>query len=165
MNTPKARVRAVALVIYGNEVLATYRENYGDIYWTFPAGGVEEGESSEEACVRELLEEASIVGRVVKKITTVDSFSRTNRPGYPPIGTKAVNEVFLVEYISGTPALSPQSPEHAKMLLGAEKGNQVYTPQWVPLLKFLEKSDVKPAELCAWMHTYLSELLLEVATD
>ena len=153
-----ARVRAVALVIRGDEILATYRENYGDVYWTFPAGGVDPGETAEEACVRELLEEASVVGRVIQKLGSVDAFSRVMRPGYPAIGTKSVNEIFLVEYISGEPALSPEAPEYQKMLLGAAKGNQVFKPQWVPIVEFLKNSDVKPPELGGFVHHYLSNM-------
>ena len=163
MTPDKARVRAVALVIRGDEILATYRENYGDIYWTFPAGGVDPGETSEEACERELLEEASVVGRVIQKLGAIDAFSRVMHPGYPPIGTRSINEIFLVEYVSGEPALSPTAPEHQKVLLGAAKGNQIYEPQWVPIAEFLKNSDVKPPELGAWVHAYLSDMCARVA--
>src|ERR1035437_6382854 len=163
MTPKKTRVRAVALVVRGDEIIAIYRENYGEMYWTFPAGGVEDGESDEEACARELLEEASVVGRVIKKLATIESFARVNRPGYPVIGTKSVNEVFFVEYVSGEPALSPVSPEYQRVLLGAAKGNQVYKPQWVPIVEFLKNSDVKPPELGEWMHAYLSDTIDQIA--
>ncbi len=163
MTPDKARVRAVALVIRGDEIIATYRENYGEIYWTFPAGGVDPGETAEEACARELLEEASVVGRVIQKLGSVDAFSRVTRPGYPPVGTKSVNEIFLVEYISGEPTLSPDAPEYQKVLLGAAKGNQVFKPQWVSIVEFLKNSDVKPVELGGWVHAYLNNMLAQVA--
>src|ERR1035437_9727829 len=93
MTPKKTRVRAVALVVRGDEIIAIYRENYGEMYWTFPAGGVEDGESDEEACARELLEEASVVGRVIKKLATIQSFARVNLPGYPGRFTRAKDSI------------------------------------------------------------------------
>ncbi|WP_143014472.1 MULTISPECIES: NUDIX hydrolase [unclassified Paenibacillus] len=37
----------------------------GDIVWNFPGGGIEEGETPEEACVREVQEETGYVIQIV----------------------------------------------------------------------------------------------------
>jgi ADP-ribose pyrophosphatase YjhB (NUDIX family) len=64
------RTRAQALIIEnGNILLAKHHDLTIDkIYWCLPGGGVEAGESPEEAVVRELKEETNLDIRVVRKI-------------------------------------------------------------------------------------------------
>ncbi|WP_281279838.1 NUDIX hydrolase [Cohnella pontilimi] len=40
----------------------------GDIVWNFPGGGIEEGETPEEACVREVKEETGYEVRILTKM-------------------------------------------------------------------------------------------------
>jgi 8-oxo-dGTP diphosphatase len=54
------RIRAVGIVLVGDSLLVMYRRNEGREYFVLPGGGVEEGETTEEAVVRELREETSI---------------------------------------------------------------------------------------------------------
>jgi 8-oxo-dGTP pyrophosphatase MutT (NUDIX family) len=42
-------------------------------YFTFPAGGVEEKESTADAAVREVREEAGLVGRLGQRVSTADA--------------------------------------------------------------------------------------------
>ncbi|MCU1588683.1 MAG: hydrolase [Frankiales bacterium] len=44
----------------------------GRLLWSLPKGHVEEGESDEQAAVREVREETGILGRVVGKLGTID---------------------------------------------------------------------------------------------
>lgn len=46
----------------------------GDIVWNFPGGGIEAGETPEEACIREVKEETGYTVQVVKKLQ-----ERTNK--------------------------------------------------------------------------------------
>ena len=64
------RIRAVAIVIKDDSVLLMHRINKdrGE-YWTFIGGGVEEGESVEDAVIRELYEEASLKASINKLFT------------------------------------------------------------------------------------------------
>ena len=64
---------AAAVICNGNEVLATQRGygNYKD-WWEFPGGKIEEGETSEEALVREIREELDINIKVTSFLKTVE---------------------------------------------------------------------------------------------
>lgn len=129
-----AHNRAVAVVIRGDEILVIYRENRGQIYYTFPGGGREGDESFEAACIRELSEEANIIGRVVGNLGTSGTRSRLKHR----FDQMMFNHICLVEYISGTPGLRPDSPEMARQLAGEAEGNQKYVPQWISISKFMD---------------------------
>jgi 8-oxo-dGTP diphosphatase len=66
----KGRVRvssAQAVIVRGNDVLMVKdRVDRGDIVWNFPGGGVDEGETPEEACIREMKEETGLDIRITE---------------------------------------------------------------------------------------------------
>ena len=111
--------RAVrAIVIKDKQLLVMHRNKFGTEYETLPGGSIEIGETPEQAVLRELLEETSITGaneRLVFVEEAGDVF-----------GTQYV---YLCDYVSGEPQLSPDSPEapiHAM-------GKNLYIPKWVSL--------------------------------
>jgi mutator protein MutT len=56
-----------AVITRNNEVLMVRQYvQRGDIVWNFPGGGIEEGETPEEACLREVEEETGFKVRVIK---------------------------------------------------------------------------------------------------
>ncbi|MGO4271081.1 NUDIX hydrolase [Paenibacillus sp. TAF58] len=58
---------AQGIIIQGNSVLMVKQfVQRGDIVWNFPGGGIEESESPEEACVREVKEETGYVIQITK---------------------------------------------------------------------------------------------------
>lgn len=60
------RPRAFAAIIKNNHILMV-KENYPDgSFWTLPGGGLEEGESFEDAVIREVKEEVNLDVKVVK---------------------------------------------------------------------------------------------------
>lgn len=52
--------RASAIIIKKGKVLLMHRRKFGKEYWVFPGGGVEEGETSGDAAIREVKEETDM---------------------------------------------------------------------------------------------------------
>lgn len=60
------------------EVACIYRESRGD--WTFPKGKLDEGETFEQAAIREVLEETGMHCRVERFVGTTNYTHRKGRP-------------------------------------------------------------------------------------
>lgn len=66
--TKKPDVSAAIITDGGRVLMVRRRIKEGELSWQFPAGGVEEGETAEQAAVRETLEETGLTVEVVKYI-------------------------------------------------------------------------------------------------
>ena len=111
------RNRAVAIIVHNDKLLVMYREEDGKKYYTFPGGGVESGETAEQAVIREIDEEASI------KIS-VDGLLYDGK--YENGDT---HYFFNCKYISGTPELRADAIERVQDKLH----NCVHKPEWLAL--------------------------------
>jgi len=109
----RVRARAVAVVIDRGEVLVIRRHKNGREYTVLPGGGVEIGESHEEACLRELMEETGLRGTLRAPLAV--GLDETGPASYFRV-TVDSRSVAL-----GDPEISRVSPENR------------YEPQWVPL--------------------------------
>lgn len=58
---PARRDRASAIILRSSRVLLIYRENSKGVYYVLPGGGIEAGETPEQAVVREVQEETGVV--------------------------------------------------------------------------------------------------------
>ena len=106
------RIRAVAILIKDNKVLLIHRKNEKE-YFVFPGGGVENGETVEQAVVRELKEETTINVKIDRLL-------------YHHIYDNDTELFFfLCDYISGEAKLADDSPEKEEMLEGKEFFNPI----------------------------------------
>lgn len=110
------RNRAAALVLHNNSLLVLFRKNTRE-YYTFPGGGVDEGESNEQAVIREIKEETSLDVAVERQVYELH------------YDTGDIHYYFLCRYISGDPRVQPGTNEY----LANERGENMYTPQWMPI--------------------------------
>lgn len=82
------RVSARAIIIFDGKLVTMYREKDGRVYYTFPGGGKEMGETLEECVKREVLEEFGMVVEPVKKVYVYES-------------SKSIEHFYLAKWISG----------------------------------------------------------------
>ena len=69
------RGRAQCLVVRDNKILMVKHRHGGDEWYCSPGGGIEEGETPEQAAIRELKEECNVSGTIIKKTSEyVDPF-------------------------------------------------------------------------------------------
>ncbi len=55
-----------------NAALIARRDRRGRLLWSLPKGHVEDGETAEQAAVREVAEETGVTGRVLGRLGTID---------------------------------------------------------------------------------------------
>lgn len=61
-----------AIVLHENKILLLHAKKY-DLYM-LPGGGIEKGETPEDACVRELKEETGFTGKITKKTVVIKEY-------------------------------------------------------------------------------------------
>lgn len=82
------RVSSRCVLIENDKVLLIYREKNDRIYYVFPGGGVEAGETNEECLIRECREELGIQINIIKQL-------------YEVKGKDFLQHFFLIERVSG----------------------------------------------------------------
>lgn len=112
------RRAARAIVIKDNALLVTHRNKFGQEYDILVGGGVDYGESVEQALQRELREETG-VSVANPRLVFIEQAGE-------PYG---IQYIFLCDYAGGEPALSVESTEYKINAMG----KNLYTPMWRPL--------------------------------
>ena len=109
------RQNARAIIIRGEQLLVIKRDKHGEKFFTLPGGGIDSGETAEQAVEREVLEETSINVKAMREVyhERVKEFGETS--------------YFICEYVSGEPKLDPKSEE----ALESAKGENTYKPMWL----------------------------------
>jgi 8-oxo-dGTP diphosphatase len=127
------RIRAGIVLIQDGKVALIERHRAGLDYFVFPGGGVDEGESPEQAAVREAMEELGVEVVIIQKVAEIQ------------LGAKSRQVYFLAEQSGGefgsgageeyTDA-DPDSPEEG-----------IYVPIWMSIDQLLLHQNIYPADV------------------
>lgn len=102
------RKRAGIILIHEGKLALMERHRQGRHYFAFPGGGVDEGETDEQAAVREAMEELGIRVEVVQKAATILREGRRDQVYYlvkwadGEYGTGTGEEYGEVDEVNGT---------------------------------------------------------------
>ncbi len=126
------RNRAGIILIEENKLALIERHRGGLHYFIFPGGGIDEGESEEQAAIREAKEELGIVVEIIRKAAELTR----------PSGKQFY---FLARHVSGKFGTGT----------GEEYGEYdpkygTYLPLWMPLDEVMQKN-VLPRELAEFV--------------
>lgn len=128
-------IKVVAAVIKNNNKIFATQRGYGEFkdMWEFPGGKIEEGESSQEALIREIREELDTDISVGKRIDCIEY-------DYPSFHLSL--ECFWAEVISGN--LNLKEHEAAKWLSKADLDSINWLPADLKLIpKIKEELEVQ----------------------
>lgn len=127
------RIRAGIVMLQDNKVALIERHRAGLDYFVFPGGGVDEGESPEQAAVREAMEELGVEVAIRQKVADIQ------------LGSKSRQVYFLVEQVGGEFGTGigeeytdsdPNSPEEG-----------IYIPIWMPIEELSLHENIYPADV------------------
>lgn len=125
----ETRISARAIIFIDGKLVLIRRVRHGREYWVIPGGGVEEGETVEDAVRREAKEEIGIDVRVGDFVME----ARKTWEGRP-----SVHRFFLCEYVSGVVGTGTQ-------LASAGSEHETHEVTLVPREKFASL-DIVPEE-------------------
>ena len=127
------RIRAGIVLIQNGKVALIERFRAGFHYYIFPGGGVDEGESPEQAAIREAMEELGIEVAIKQKVAEVQ------------LGYKSRQFYFLVEQIGGEFGTGAGEEFESSNLDDPQKG--MYIPIWMTIEELPQHPNIYPAEV------------------
>ncbi|AAS42462.1 MULTISPECIES: NUDIX hydrolase [Bacillus] len=119
------RNRGAAIIVQEGKIALIKRIREDETYYVFPGGGIEEGETPEEATRREIFEELGVHIKVEHLIAKVEY--------------KSTEYYFNADIIGGV--FGSGKAEEFEM-----KDRGIYIPLWLPIYE-LEKVNIKPYEV------------------
>lgn len=120
------RVSGRAVIIEDGKILLNKFRN--GLYYNFPGGGVEAGETLAECTKREVLEETGITVVVEEALFTLEvEAKRSNIPGDPHIS------VFFRCVLDDVPIRIPTMPDYCP-----DEPSNLAVTEWVPISKLRE---------------------------
>jgi len=136
------RTRAGIILIEDNKVALIERHRAGLDYFVFPGGGVDEGETPEQAALRETMEELGLKVVIQRKVAVIH-FDQSSQV------------YFLVERVSGEFGTGigeeftdsdPNDPQEG-----------IYIPIWMPIDELTQHENIFPVDV--------AKLVLKAKTD
>jgi 8-oxo-dGTP pyrophosphatase MutT (NUDIX family) len=127
------RVRAGIVLIKENKVALIERHRAGLDYYVFPGGGVDEGETPEQAAIRETMEELGIEVVIKQKVAEIT------------LGPKSRQIYFLVEYVSGEFGTGTGEEFTDSDPNDPEEG--IYIPIWMPIRELPRHAKIYPVDM------------------
>ncbi len=131
------RIRAGIVLIQDNKVALIERYRAGFHYFIFPGGGVDEGESPEQAAVREAMEELGIEVAIKQKVMEVQ------------LGQRSRQFYFLVEQTGGEFGTGTGEEFLDTNRDNPQKG--IYIPIWMPVDELPGRTNVYPVDVSRLM--------------
>lgn len=127
--------RAVGVIIKNNKILLLHRIKKGWEFYCLPGGGIEPGETPEQAVVREIKEECSSKNNIIKFLFV---FKTEGRLAY----------YFLIDLENKEPILGgPEKKRHSK--------ENYYEFIWLDLQEFAKLKNFYPPEAKEKLLSYL----------
>ena len=124
------RIRAGIVLIERDKVALIERHRAGLHYFVFPGGGVDEGESPEQAAIREALEELGVQVMIKQKVAEIQ------------LGQKSRQIYFLVEQIGGE--FGTGIGEEYTDADADDPDEGVYAPIWMPIDELPFHTNIHP---------------------
>lgn len=126
MKQDKNRTAARAIIIRNEKLLVMKRNKFGDIYYALVGGGLDPGETPEQALIREVKEEASMRLTRFRKVFIESAWGRFGD-----------QHVYLCEDPGGDPLLRSDTTEAKLNKIGVN----TFEPMWleisqIPKVKF-----------------------------
>jgi len=127
------RVRAGIVLIKENKVALIERHRAGLDYFVFPGGGMDEGETPEQAAIRETLEELGIEVVIKQKVAEIT------------LGPKSRQIYFLVEHVSGE--FGTGTGEEFTDSDPNDPDEGIYVPVWMPIAELPRRTNIYPVDV------------------
>jgi 8-oxo-dGTP diphosphatase len=126
------RTRAGVVLIENNQVALIERHRAGLDYFVFPGGGMDDGETPEQAAIREAMEELGVEVAIRQKVAIIH-FDQSTQVYY------------LVDRVSGE--FGTGSGEEYTDADPNDPQEGVYVPVWMPIDELQNLPKVFPADL------------------
>ena len=135
---PNLKTRVGAVIVREGKLLLIHRRKKGAEYWVLVGGKVEDGETVEEALVREVKEETSLDVLSFKKLLEIIQEGR-------------LQVIFECECGNGEPKLGgPEKEENNE--------DNWYKPEWVSISKLPQLDKLYPNIITKWAGDWLGHM-------
>ncbi|MFC7687404.1 NUDIX domain-containing protein [Ureibacillus sp. GCM10028918] len=126
------RDRGSCILVKDNKIALVKRIRDGMVYYVFPGGGIEKGETPEEAAKREAFEELGVT------INVKECFEKVQYNG--------IQYYFIAELIEGNIGTG-----QGEEFTDTKRNRGIYQPLWIEINELLS-IDVRPNEVAAKIH-------------